>query len=136
MGPQALSLKQGPVPIQPASMIRNPCPQGAAAGAGLVGKGAGQAEGPPEAGKKAEPEVRAINMSRNNNNNNVAAAPPLIAPGTSPRQRRPSHAASPRPPHGNGAARADRAAHKPPRQRRSSQANMLTLMVKRHRLTC
>ncbi|XP_030229997.1 polyhomeotic-like protein 2b isoform X5 [Gadus morhua] len=80
MGPQALSLKQGPVPIQPASMIRNPCPQGAAAGAGLVGKGAGQAEGPPEAGKKAEPEVRAINMSRNNNNNNVAAAPPLIAP--------------------------------------------------------
>ncbi|CAL8382905.1 unnamed protein product [Boreogadus saida] len=79
MGPQALSLKQGPVPIQPASMIRNPCPQGAAAGAGLVGKGAGLADGPPEAGKKAEPEVRAINMSRNNNNN-VAAAPPLIAP--------------------------------------------------------
>ena len=96
MGPQALSLKQTPVPIQPASLIRNPCPQGSAlsAGAGLVGKGVGLADGPSEAGKKAEPEVRAINMSRNNNNNNVAAAPPLIAPGTSPRRRRATHAAT------------------------------------------
>ena len=97
-GPQALSLKQTPVPIQPASLIRNPCPQGPvlSAGAGLMGKGAGLAEGPPEAGKKAEPEVRAINMSRNNNSNNnsVAAAPPLIAPGTSPRQRGDTHTQS------------------------------------------
>ncbi|CAL8336225.1 unnamed protein product [Lota lota] len=73
---QALSLKQTPVPIQPASMIRNPCPQSSASGAGLAGKGAGPADGPSEVGKKAEPEVRAINMSRNN----VTAAPPLIAP--------------------------------------------------------
>ncbi|KAJ3602045.1 hypothetical protein NHX12_029805, partial [Muraenolepis orangiensis] len=74
--PQALSLKQTPVPIQPATLIRNPCPQ--SVGVGAMGKGPGHADGPSEAGKKAEPEVRAINMSRNHNSS--AGAPPLIAP--------------------------------------------------------
>jgi len=88
-GPQALSLKQTPVPIQPASLIRNPCPQssvtGVGVGVGVVGAGKGMgpghADGPSEAGKKAEPEVRAINMSRNSVSG-VAGAPPLISPGT------------------------------------------------------
>ncbi|KAM8756900.1 polyhomeotic-like protein 2b [Acanthopagrus schlegelii] len=61
---QALSLKQSPVPIQPASLIKNPS-QGTQASAG--GK-AGSSDISSEGGKKGDgvvvTEVRAINMSR------------------------------------------------------------------------
>uniref|UniRef100_A0A3Q0RU32 Polyhomeotic homolog 2b (Drosophila) n=1 Tax=Amphilophus citrinellus TaxID=61819 RepID=A0A3Q0RU32_AMPCI len=75
--PQALSLKQTPVPIQPASLIKNPS-QGTQASTG--GK-TSSSDSPSEGGKKGETttvsEVRAINMSRS-----VTAvnAQPLIAP--------------------------------------------------------
>lgn len=73
---QALSLKQTPVPIQPASVMKNPT-QGASAGAK-----AGSAENSSDGGKKGDnaalTEVRAINMSRNVN---AVSARPLIAPG-------------------------------------------------------
>ncbi|XP_005917992.1 polyhomeotic-like protein 2b isoform X2 [Haplochromis burtoni] len=75
--PQALSLKQTPVPIQPASLIKNPS-QGTQASAG--GK-TSSLDSPSEGGKKwdsaAVTEVRAINMSRS-----VTAvnAQPLLAP--------------------------------------------------------
>ncbi|XP_068172195.1 polyhomeotic-like protein 2b [Antennarius striatus] len=74
---QALSLKQSPVPIQPAALVKNPS-QGTQASTG--GK-AGSSDSLSEAGKKGDSaavtEVRAINMSRN-----VTAvnAQPLIAP--------------------------------------------------------
>lgn len=76
--PQALSLKQAPVPIQPASLIKNPS-QGTQASAG--GK-TSSLDSPSEGGKKGDSaavtEVRAINMSRS-----VTAvnAQPLLAPG-------------------------------------------------------
>lgn len=73
---QALSLKQTPVPIQPASVMKNPN-QGTSAG----GK-ASSAENPSDGVKKGDnaalTEVRAINMSRNVNS---VSARPLIAPG-------------------------------------------------------
>ncbi|KAM6980869.1 polyhomeotic-like protein 2b [Aplochiton taeniatus] len=57
---QALSLKQSPVPIQPAALLKNP-------GQGPAGK-AGSFHGSGEAGRKGDgamaTEVRAINMSR------------------------------------------------------------------------
>ncbi|KAL6112499.1 phc2 [Pungitius sinensis] len=70
---QALSLKQSPVSIQPASLIKNPgqAPPQASAG--------GKADGSFEAGRKGDgaavTEARAINMSRS-----VTGAQPLIAP--------------------------------------------------------
>ncbi|CAG11831.1 unnamed protein product, partial [Tetraodon nigroviridis] len=74
---QALSLKQTPVPIQPASVMKNPT-QGASAGAK-----AGSAENSSDGGKKGDnaalTEVRAINMSRNVN---AVSARPLIAPAS------------------------------------------------------
>lgn len=73
---QALSLKQTPVPIQPASVMKNPN-QGTSTG----GK-ATSSENVSDGGKKGEntalTEVRAINMSRNVN---AVSARPLIAPG-------------------------------------------------------
>uniref|UniRef100_A0AAX7V7D2 Polyhomeotic homolog 2b (Drosophila) n=1 Tax=Astatotilapia calliptera TaxID=8154 RepID=A0AAX7V7D2_ASTCA len=75
--PQALSLKQAPVPIQPASLIKNQS-QGTQASAG--GK-TSSLDSPSEGGKKGDSaavtEVRAINMSRS-----VTAvnAQPLLAP--------------------------------------------------------
>lgn len=75
---QALSLKQSPVPIQPASLIKNPS-QGTQASAG--GK-ASSSDSSSEAGKKGDSaavtEVRAINMSRSFT---AVSAQPLIAPG-------------------------------------------------------
>ncbi|KAK2861772.1 hypothetical protein Q5P01_001305 [Channa striata] len=74
---QALSLKQSPVPIQPASLVKNPS-QGTQAATGAK---ASSSDSVSEGGKKgdgaAASEVRAINMSRN-----VTAvnAQPLIAP--------------------------------------------------------
>ncbi|XP_028262606.1 polyhomeotic-like protein 2b [Parambassis ranga] len=74
---QALSLKQNPVPIQPASLIKN-ASQGTQASTG--GK-TSSSDSPSEGGKKGDSaavtEVRAINMSRS-----VTAvnAQPLIAP--------------------------------------------------------
>uniref|UniRef100_UPI0037E97461 polyhomeotic-like protein 2b n=1 Tax=Semicossyphus pulcher TaxID=241346 RepID=UPI0037E97461 len=74
---QALSLKQSPVPIQPASLVKNPS-QGTQASAG--GK-ASSSDGSSEGGKKGDSaavtEVRAINMSRNVT---AVSAQPLIAP--------------------------------------------------------
>ncbi|XP_031727582.1 polyhomeotic-like protein 2b isoform X2 [Anarrhichthys ocellatus] len=70
---QALSLKQSPVPIQPASLIKNP---GQVAQASAGGKA-----GSFEAGKKGDSaavtEVRAINMSRSVT---TISAQPLISP--------------------------------------------------------
>lgn len=75
---QALSLKQTPVPIQPASLVKNPS-QGTQASAG--GK-ANSLDPPCDALKKGDSapvtEVRAINMSRNVT---AVSAQPLIAPG-------------------------------------------------------
>lgn len=73
---QALSLKQTPVPIQPASVMKNPT-QGASTGAK-----ASSNENSSDVGKKGDSaavtEVRAINMSRNVN---TVSTRPLIAPG-------------------------------------------------------
>lgn len=75
---QALSLKQSPVPIQPASLIKSSS-QGAQVSAG--GKSA-SSDGSLEGGKKtdsaAATEVRAINMSRSVT---AVSARPLITPG-------------------------------------------------------
>lgn len=75
---QALSLKQGPVPIQPASLVKNPG-QGMQASAGIK---SGPSESPSEAGRKGDAavvtEARAINMSRNVT---TISAQPLITPG-------------------------------------------------------
>lgn len=75
---QALSLKQSPVPIQPASLIKNPS-QGTQASAGAK---AGSSDSSSDGGKKGDStavtEVRAINMSRNVT---AVSARPLIAPG-------------------------------------------------------
>ncbi|TNN47863.1 Polyhomeotic-like protein 2 [Liparis tanakae] len=74
---QALSLKQSPVPIQPASLVKSPSQVTQA----FAGGKAGSSDGPFEAGKKgngaAVPEVRAINMSRSVT---ALSAQPLIAP--------------------------------------------------------
>ncbi|XP_036007271.1 polyhomeotic-like protein 2b [Fundulus heteroclitus] len=72
-----LSLKQSPVPIQPASLVKNPS-QGTQTSSG--GKSA-SSDGPSDGGKKGDgpavTEVRAINMSRNIT---AVSAQPLIAP--------------------------------------------------------
>ncbi|KAM9800317.1 polyhomeotic-like protein 2b isoform 1-T1 [Syngnathus typhle] len=74
---QALSLKQSPVAIQPASLVKNPS-QGMQVSAGLK---SGSTETSSEAGKKGDAavvtEARAINMSRNVT---TVGAQPLIAP--------------------------------------------------------
>ncbi|XP_068561503.1 polyhomeotic-like protein 2b isoform X2 [Cebidichthys violaceus] len=74
---QALSLKQSPVPIQPASLIKNPSQVTQAS----VGGKAGSSDGSFEAGKKGDSaavtEVRAINMSRSVT---AISAQPLTAP--------------------------------------------------------
>ena len=71
---QALSLKQSPVPIQPAN-LKNPS-QVAQASTGAKG---GSSDSSSEAGKKGDnSEPRAINMSRNVTS---ISAQPLIAPG-------------------------------------------------------
>ncbi|KAM9760004.1 polyhomeotic-like protein 2b isoform 2-T2 [Menidia menidia] len=73
---QALSLKQSPVPIQPASLVKNPS-QGTQASTG--GK-ASSSDSLCDGGKKGDSsatEVRAINMSRNVT---AVSAQPLIAP--------------------------------------------------------
>ncbi|XP_072237766.1 polyhomeotic-like protein 2b [Leuresthes tenuis] len=74
---QALSLKQSPVPIQPASLLKNPS-QGTQASAG--GK-ASSSDSPSDGLKKGDSaavtEVRAINMSRSVT---AVSAQPLIAP--------------------------------------------------------
>ncbi|XP_061893782.1 polyhomeotic-like protein 2b isoform X3 [Entelurus aequoreus] len=69
---QALSLKQTPVPIQPASLIKHP-------GQLSAGGKPGSSESPcSEGGKKADvTEARAINMSRNVT---TLCAQPLVAP--------------------------------------------------------
>ncbi|XP_054639521.1 polyhomeotic-like protein 2b isoform X2 [Dunckerocampus dactyliophorus] len=73
---QALSLKQTPVPIQPASLIKNP-----SQGASQVSAGGkpGSSESPSsEGGKKGDvTEAQAINMSRSVT---ALSAQPLIAP--------------------------------------------------------
>ncbi|XP_074529336.1 polyhomeotic-like protein 2b [Halichoeres trimaculatus] len=72
---QALSLKQSPVPIQPASLVKNPS-QGTQASSG--GK-TSSLDSSSEGGKKGDSttEVRAINMSRNVS---AVSAQPLITP--------------------------------------------------------
>ncbi|XP_061147925.1 polyhomeotic-like protein 2b isoform X1 [Syngnathus typhle] len=74
---QALSLKQSPVAIQPASLVKNPS-QGMQVSAGLKSN---STETSSEAGKKGDgavvTEARAINMSRNVT---TVGAQPLIAP--------------------------------------------------------
>lgn len=75
---QALSLKQSPVPIQPASLVKNSSPGAQTSGGGK----AASTDSSPEGGKKGDSaaltEVRAINMSRNIT---AVGAQPLIAPG-------------------------------------------------------
>ncbi|KAM3878548.1 polyhomeotic-like protein 2b [Diretmus argenteus] len=77
---QALSLKQTPVPIQPASLVKTPS-QGSQ---GSTGGKAGSSDSPSEGGKKGDSavvtEVRAINMSRSVT---AVSAQPLIAPAYS-----------------------------------------------------
>lgn len=78
---QALSLKQSPVPIQPASLIKSSS-QGAQVSAG--GKSA-SSDGSLDGGKKTDgaaavTEVRAINMSRSVTAVNARS---LITPGES-----------------------------------------------------
>ncbi|XP_061542820.1 polyhomeotic-like protein 2b [Phycodurus eques] len=74
---QALSLKQSPVPIQPASLVKNPG-QGGQPSAAVK---SALSESPSEVGKKGDAavvtEARAINMSRNVT---TVSAQPLIAP--------------------------------------------------------
>ncbi|XP_028432209.1 polyhomeotic-like protein 2b [Perca flavescens] len=80
---QALSLKQSPVPIQPASLIKNPSQVTQAS----TGGKAVSFDSSSEAGKKGDsaavPEVRAINMSRSVT---AISAQPLIAPAYTPIQ--------------------------------------------------
>ncbi|XP_054906063.1 polyhomeotic-like protein 2b isoform X2 [Poeciliopsis prolifica] len=72
-----LSLKQSPVPIQPASLIKNPS-QGTQTSSGVKSS---SSDSPPDGGKKGDgqavTEVRAINMSRSIT---AVSAQPLIAP--------------------------------------------------------
>ncbi|XP_061689335.1 polyhomeotic-like protein 2b [Syngnathoides biaculeatus] len=74
---QALSLKQSPVPIQPASLVKNPG-QGGQPSAAVK---SALSESASEVGKKGDAaavtEARAINMSRNVT---TVSAQPLIAP--------------------------------------------------------
>ncbi|RVE73016.1 hypothetical protein OJAV_G00044810 [Oryzias javanicus] len=74
---QALSLKQNPVPIQPASLVKNPSQASQSSSGGK----AGSSDTPLDGGKKGDgaavTEVRAINMSRSVS---AVSAQPLIAP--------------------------------------------------------
>uniref|UniRef100_A0A1A8BDU4 Polyhomeotic-like 2a n=3 Tax=Nothobranchius TaxID=28779 RepID=A0A1A8BDU4_NOTKA len=75
--PQALTLKQSPVPIQPASHTKNPS-QGTQTSTGAK---ASPSDGSSDGGKKGDgaavTEVRALNMSRSVT---AVSAQPLIAP--------------------------------------------------------
>ncbi|KAM7005971.1 polyhomeotic-like protein 2b isoform 1-T1 [Tautogolabrus adspersus] len=74
---QALSLKQSPVPIQPASLVKNPSQGPHASAAGKTSSSDGSSEGGKKGDGAAVTEVRAINMSRNVT---AVSAQPLIAP--------------------------------------------------------
>lgn len=78
---QALSLKQSPVPIQPASLTKNPG-QAPQASAGGKAASSSSSDGSFEAGRKGDgaavTEARAINMSRSVTG---ISAQPLMAPG-------------------------------------------------------
>ncbi|CAJ1050209.1 polyhomeotic-like protein 2 [Xyrichtys novacula] len=74
---QALSLKQSPVPIQPASLVKNPSQGAQASTGGKSGSSDSSSEGAKKGDAAAVPEVRAINMSRNVT---AVSAQPLIAP--------------------------------------------------------
>uniref|UniRef100_A0A3Q3GLD8 Polyhomeotic homolog 2b (Drosophila) n=1 Tax=Labrus bergylta TaxID=56723 RepID=A0A3Q3GLD8_9LABR len=73
---QALSLKQSPVPIQPASMVKNPSQGTHASAGGKTSSSDGSSEG-KKGDSSAVTEVRAINMSRNVT---AVSAQSLIAP--------------------------------------------------------
>lgn len=75
---QALSLKQSPVPIQPASLIKNPGQATQASTGGKACSSDGSSEGAKKGDSAAVTEVRAINMSRSVT---AVSAQPLIAPG-------------------------------------------------------
>ncbi|XP_059185918.1 polyhomeotic-like protein 2b [Centropristis striata] len=74
---QALSLKQSPVPIQPASLIKNPSQGTQASAAGKAGSSDSSSEAAKKGDIPAVTEVRAINMSRSVT---AISAQPLIAP--------------------------------------------------------
>ncbi|XP_041835456.1 polyhomeotic-like protein 2b isoform X2 [Melanotaenia boesemani] len=74
---QALSLKQSPVPIQPASLIKNPSQGTQASAGGKAGSSDGLCDGGKKGDNAAVTEVRALNMSRSVTSVN---AQPLIAP--------------------------------------------------------
>lgn len=75
---QALSLKQSPVPIQPASLIKNPSQGMQAPTGGKASSSDGSSEGIKKGDSAALTEVRAINMSRSVT---AVSARPLLAPG-------------------------------------------------------
>lgn len=75
---QALSLKQTPVPIQPASLIKNPSQGTQVSTGGKSSSSDSATEGGKKTDSAAVTEVRAINMSRSVP---AVSARPLIAPG-------------------------------------------------------
>lgn len=75
---QALSLKQTPVPIQPASLIKNPGQGTQVSTGGKSSSSDSATEGGKKTDSAAVTEVRAINMSRSVP---AVSARPLIAPG-------------------------------------------------------
>ncbi|XP_044067567.1 polyhomeotic-like protein 2b isoform X2 [Siniperca chuatsi] len=74
---QALSLKQSPVPIQPASLIKNPSQGAQVSTGGKASSSNSLSEGGKKGDSAAVTEVRAINMSRSVT---AVSAQPLIAP--------------------------------------------------------
>nr|XP_046238971.1 polyhomeotic-like protein 2b [Scatophagus argus] len=77
---QALSLKQSPVPIQPASLIKNPSQAAQASAGGKASSSDSSTEGGKKGDTAAVTEARAINMSRSVT---AVSAQPLIAPAYS-----------------------------------------------------
>lgn len=76
--PQALTLKQSPVPIQPASLVKNPSQGTQTSTGGKAGSSDSHADGAKKGDGPAVTEVRALNMSRNVT---AVSAQSLIAPG-------------------------------------------------------
>lgn len=76
--PQALTLKQSPVPIQPASLVKNPSQGTQTSTVGKASSSDSHADGAKKSDGPAVTEVRALNMSRNVT---AVSAQPLIAPG-------------------------------------------------------
>ncbi|XP_034021648.1 polyhomeotic-like protein 2b [Thalassophryne amazonica] len=74
---QALSLKQSPVPIQPASLVKSPSQGSQASAGGKASSSDSSVEGGKKGDSAAVTEVRAINMSRSVT---AVTAQPLIAP--------------------------------------------------------